>query len=150
TPARHRLVHAIRSGRTEVRPRFDDDDWEDEPQPGHSGDAWFDAFFSEGLITDVVMPLRSGKEASVYLCRANASVVGAALVVAKVFRPRDRRGFRNNAIYKHGQTLGKAREQRAVRGKTDFGRLVKRDGGDTGSSRSSRRCTQPGRTSLAP
>lgn len=84
---------------------------------------WFDAFFSDGLVTDIVMQLKSGKEASVYVCRANPST-GARLVAAKAFRPRLGRGFKNDAAYTHGRSFGKHRENRAVRTKTRFGREV--------------------------
>jgi len=110
-----------------LRPHFDDEDWEPDDLPGFSRSAqgeWFDDFFAEGLITDVLMPLKSGKEASVYLCRATRSNTGADLLAAKVFHARERRGFRNNHAYRHGQIIGKARDQRAVRTKTAHGREV--------------------------
>ena len=110
-----------------MRPRFDDEDWEPDDVPGPARSAhgeWFDEFFASGLITDVLMPLKSGKEASVYLCRAVRSNTGADLLAAKVFHARERRGFRNNHAYRQGQIIGKHREQRAVRRKTGFGREV--------------------------
>jgi RIO kinase 1 len=107
-----------------VRPRFDDDDWEPESEPAHGRDGWFDGFFADGLITDVLMPLKSGKEASVYLCRANPGLAGASLVAAKVFHARDHRSFKNRSVYEQGQAFGKHREDRAVRTKTAFGRQV--------------------------
>ena len=87
-------------------------------------DPWFDQFAAEGFITDVIRPLKSGKEATVHLCRANVSVTGADLLVAKVYRSREHRSFRNDAVYKEGQILGKARDVRAVRRKTAHGREV--------------------------
>jgi len=107
-----------------VRPRYDDDDWEPERPSGQRRPGWFDGFFGDGWITDVVMPLKSGKEASVYLCRGNAATAGAELVAAKVFHAREGRAFRNRAAYEHGQAFGKHREDRAVRTKTAFGRQV--------------------------
>ena len=110
-----------------MRPRFDDDDWEPDDLPGAARSVhgeWFDDFFASGLITDVLMPLKSGKEASVYLCRAVRSNTSADLLAAKVFHDRERRGFRNNHAYRQGQIIGKHREQRAVRTKTEFGREV--------------------------
>jgi RIO kinase 1 len=56
-----------------------------EPLPG----VYFSAlggFFSEGLIRDVLMLIKSGKEATVYCCQA-APETGLDLVAAKVYRP---------------------------------------------------------------
>jgi RIO kinase 1 len=85
---------------------------------------WFDSFASEGLITDVIRPLKSGKEATVHLCRANRSITGADLLAAKVYRPRDRRSFRSNSAYREGRVILNARDARAVRKKTSYGREV--------------------------
>jgi RIO kinase 1 len=82
---------------------------------------WFEELFDEGLITDVEMQLKSGKEASVYLCRANPSTTGSDLLVAKVFRPRRTRSFKEDAAYKSGRVILKARTRRAVHKKTRFG-----------------------------
>lgn len=85
---------------------------------------WFDYFASEGLITDVIRPLKSGKEATVHLCRANPSVAGTDLLAAKVYRSPDHRSFRSNAAYKDGRVILNARDARAVRKKTSYGREV--------------------------
>lgn len=103
-----------------MRPRFDDDDWsEDGPAAGRHDD-WFDELYSEGLITDVVMPLKSGKEASVHVCRANPST-GHDLLAAKVYHHRGSRAFRNDAMYKHGRVILNGHDRRAVAKKTAFG-----------------------------
>ena len=44
-------------------------------------------FFDEGWITEVIRPVKSGKEATVYLCRAGDRT-GEELVAAKVYRSR--------------------------------------------------------------
>jgi RIO kinase 1 len=82
---------------------------------------WFEELFDEGLITDVEMQLKSGKEASVYLCRANPATTGSDLLVAKVFRPRRTRSFKEDARYKSGRVITNARSRRAVHKKTRFG-----------------------------
>ncbi len=84
-------------------------------------ETWFDEFFSEGLITDVLIQLKSGKEATVYVCRA-AESTGAELLAVKAFHPRQGRGFQNRAAYQRGRVLGDARTRRAVLTKTRFGR----------------------------
>ena len=53
---------------------------------------WFDEFFAEGLITDVVSQLKSGKEATVFMCRAGAGS-DAQLLAVKYFRPEARPRF---------------------------------------------------------
>ena len=63
--------------------------------------AWLEPFFLEGLITDVLAQLKSGKEASVFLCRGGKAS-GAALVAVKSYRDRLHRDFRNRATYQHG------------------------------------------------
>jgi RIO kinase 1 len=85
--------------------------------------AWFDEFFSEGLITDILAPLKSGKEASVFLCRGGEAS-DARLVAVKSYRERLRRGFQNRAAYQHGRAIGGSRTARAVATKTRFGRRV--------------------------
>jgi RIO kinase 1 len=82
---------------------------------------WFEELFDEGLITDVEMQLKSGKEATVYLCRANPVTTDSLLLVAKVFRPRRTRSFKEDARYKSGRVITNARSRRAVHKKTRFG-----------------------------
>jgi RIO kinase 1 len=82
---------------------------------------WFEELFDEGLITDIEMQLKSGKEATVYLCRANPVTTDSLLLVAKVFRPRRTRSFKDDAAYKSGRVITNARTRRAVHKKTRFG-----------------------------
>jgi RIO kinase 1 len=104
------------------RPRFDDEDDDDWTTNGQSG--WFERFSSDGLITEVLMPLASGKEASVYLCRANPGTTGATLLAAKAFRPRTARSFHNRARYREGVVILDARARRAMAARSRFGREV--------------------------
>jgi RIO kinase 1 len=82
---------------------------------------WFEELFDEGLITDIEMQLKSGKEATVYLCRANPVTTDAQQLVAKVFRPKRTRSFKEDARYKSGRVITNARTRRAVHKKTRFG-----------------------------
>jgi RIO kinase 1 len=84
-------------------------------------DETFEPFFDEGLITDVIRPIKGGKEASVFLCRAGSST-GTGLLAAKVYRSRDHRSFKNDAVYKEGRVITKRRVRVAVQKKTRFGR----------------------------
>ncbi len=80
-------------------------------------------FYEEGFITEVLRPLASGKEATIYLCRAGEFAVGHDLVVLKAYRPRDQRDFRNNQTYTAGRVV-RGRPGRAIATKTRFGRAV--------------------------
>lgn len=59
-------------------------------------------FYEHQWITDVLMRLKGGKEASVYLCRAG-SAIDAPLVAAKVYRPRSLRNLKNDGQYRTGR-----------------------------------------------
>jgi len=83
-----------------------------------------DAFIGDGSIADVLYVVRSGKEATVYCCRG-AAASGGGLVAAKVYRPLDRRNFRNDAIYQTGRDAAmESRTRRALANKTRHGRDV--------------------------
>jgi RIO kinase 1 len=96
-----------------------------EPEPGSESPerAAFDHFSGEGLVTDLIRPVKSGKEASVFLCRGNVSIAGAGLLALKVYRPRDHRSFKNDQVYKEGRVLKEPRDRNAVRKKTAYGRV---------------------------
>jgi len=61
-------------------------------------------FYSQDQIVDVNALVKGGKEASVYRCRAHASM-GLEWIAAKVYRPRRFRNLRNDAIYREGRHL---------------------------------------------
>jgi RIO kinase 1 len=79
-------------------------------------------FVDEGLIDEVIRPIKSGKEATVLLCRANQRTTGVDLAALKVFHPRDRRDFRDESIYRAGEWIDDRRAAKAVRQRTRFGR----------------------------
>jgi RIO kinase 1 len=83
-----------------------------------------DHFLHEGLITDVVRIVKTGKEASVHLCRGNRSTTGEDLVALKVYHPLDRRDFRDESIYRDGEWIEERRIRAALEKKTRFGRQV--------------------------
>ena len=84
----------------------------------------FDHFVDEGLITDVVRVVKAGKEASVHLCRANASTTGETLAALKVYHPLDRRDFRDESIYRDGEWIKERRVRIALQKHTRFGREI--------------------------
>ncbi|MGA2491109.1 MAG: RIO1 family regulatory kinase/ATPase [Anaerolineales bacterium] len=56
-------------------------------------------FFEQRWISDVLCKVKSGKEASVYLCHSGEQVK-APLIAAKVFRPRMLRNLKNDQLYR--------------------------------------------------
>src|ERR1700733_297242 len=71
----------------------------------------------DGVIDEVVRPLKSGKEATVYLVRA-----GAHTRCAKVYRDMAQRSFQRRARYQEGRKVRGSRQTRAIRKSTRFGR----------------------------
>jgi RIO kinase 1 len=80
-----------------------------------------ESFFEDELITDIAGVVKSGKEATVYCCRAGRTL-GVDLVAAKIYRPRRSRGFQNDAVYREGRVILDKRIARAVRSKSRKGR----------------------------
>jgi RIO kinase 1 len=87
-------------------------------------DEVFEHFLDEGLIEQVIRPIKSGKEASVHLCRANPRTTGETLAALKVFHPLDRRDFRDEQLYRDGEFIKERRIRTALEKKTKFGRQV--------------------------
>jgi RIO kinase 1 len=113
---RHRGAGRRRPRRAAVAEPADGDD--DSP-----AQAWIDEFTDDGLITGVIRAIKSGKEASVHLCRGNPDR-GPELLAAKIYHPRASRGFQNDAMYTHGRVILNGQIRRAVLGKSGFGRQV--------------------------
>jgi len=88
-------------------------------------------FFRDRILTDVLAPVKGGKEATVYCCQAHPST-GLDLIAAKIYRPRAHRSLSNDAPYREGREMlddqGKgirdARRHRAIAKKTRFGKEV--------------------------
>lgn len=79
------------------------------------------------LIAEVIRPIKAGKEAVVYCCRAHESL-GGALIAAKIYRPVEQRSFKRDAVYQQGRERGArpdARTLRALGKKTSRGRTHK-------------------------
>jgi RIO kinase 1 len=79
--------------------------------------------YADGLIRDVLYQVKSGKEATLYCCRAGAALDNG-LVAAKVYKPRHLRTFRNDSIYQEGRVILDHRARRAAAKRTGFGREV--------------------------
>lgn len=75
------------------------------------------SLLEDGLIDEVIRPLKSGKEAAIYVVRS-----GAAVRCAKVYKEADRRGFRQAVQYQEGRTVRNSRRARAMEKGTRYGR----------------------------
>ena len=83
------------------------------------------ALEEDGLIVNVRFLVKSGKEATVYACEPAPHLLPLCpngLVAAKLYRPREQRGFQNDAMYRHGRYIGESRLRRAVANKSRKGR----------------------------
>ena len=67
--------------------------------------AHLDPVIEQRLITDVLRPIKTGKEAVVYCCLAHPTL-DRELVAAKVYRPFETRSFKQDAIYQQGRERG--------------------------------------------
>lgn len=87
--------------------------------------AALDEFLADGMITSVLSTLKSGKEAATYLCRAGGELRKRRLVIAKVYHDRQKRNFKNDAIYNEGRViLAPGQVKRAISARTEFGLAV--------------------------
>lgn len=84
-----------------------------------------DALIAEGWIDAVLRPVKSGKEANVYMCRGGVRS-GESLVAAKVYRSAQQRGFAADSAYREGDERRMSRRVRVAMGKRSaFGREVR-------------------------
>ena len=91
-------------------------------------------FYDEKWLDDVLRLVKGGKEANVYQCLAHSSVAGLenAYIAAKVYRPRQFRNLRNDALYREGRDNLDAdgcviiddRMLRAISKRTGFGKQL--------------------------
>jgi RIO kinase 1 len=71
----------------------------------------------EGFIQEIIRPLKSGKEAAVFLV-----VVDGTICAAKVYKEIRHRNFRQRQDYVEGRQAGNSRDQRAMDRGTRFGK----------------------------
>jgi RIO kinase 1 len=71
----------------------------------------------DGVIQEVIRPLKSGKEASVYVVRC-----GSEIRCAKVYKDLGQRSFQARAKYQEGRKVRGSRQARAIGKATRFGR----------------------------
>lgn len=75
------------------------------------------------LITEVLYPVKSGKEATVYVCRAHPDT-GRDYFALKVYKELTKRSFRRDAAYQESRLYRNNRVTRAFEQKTEFGQSV--------------------------
>ena len=78
-------------------------------------------FFDLTLIGNEFYPIKTGKEATVYVCEAGPAI-DAGVVAAKVYHTGNVRSFQNDAAYREGRFVGDSRLRRAMAKKTRAGR----------------------------
>ncbi|HEY4529404.1 MAG TPA: PA4780 family RIO1-like protein kinase [Luteimonas sp.] len=71
----------------------------------------------DGVIDEVLRPLKSGKEAAVYVVRA-----GGGIRCAKVYKDMAQRSFQQRVQYQEGRKVRGSREARAIGKATRYGR----------------------------
>jgi RIO kinase 1 len=81
-----------------------------------------DHLLEEGIITEVVGRLQSGKEAEVFIVR-----YGERVVAAKVYKDRSQRSFKNKSAYKEGRAVRNTRDQRAMDRRSRFGQSTEEE-----------------------
>lgn len=86
-------------------------------------DEALEPFLTDGLVEDILFPIKSGKEAVVYCCRGGAKI-NHQLAAAKVYKPRAYRSFRNDAVYREGRVILNKRDARAAAKRTRHGQHV--------------------------
>lgn len=75
------------------------------------------ALIDDGVIDDVVRPLKSGKEAAVYVVRS-----GDDVRCAKVYKDMAQRSFQQRTLYQEGRKQRGSREARAMGKASKYGR----------------------------
>ena len=103
-PALWATLHALRGARAPIR------DFVKTPPS-------LQTLIDEGVIDDVMRPLKSGKEASVYVVRC-----GDDIRCAKVYKDMAHRSFQKRVQYQEGRKSRGSRESRAVATGSRYGR----------------------------
>jgi len=71
----------------------------------------------DGLVDEVIRPLKSGKEAAVYVVLSEGEIR-----CAKVYKEANKRGFHKQSLYQEGRKVRNTRQARAMEKNTRFGR----------------------------
>jgi Serine/threonine protein kinase involved in cell cycle control len=76
----------------------------------------------DGLVDEVIRPLKSGKEAAVYVVLSEGQVR-----CAKVYKEANKRGFHKQSLYQEGRKVRNSRQARAMAKNSSFGRKQQED-----------------------
>jgi RIO kinase 1 len=76
--------------------------------------------FERGALREVLLEIKSGKEATVYLVQGQQGPL-----VAKVYADQGARAFQDDGVYHQGQFIKDQRVRRAVTQRSDFGNRVR-------------------------
>jgi RIO kinase 1 len=79
---------------------------------------------SQGAIDSELGILKTGKEADVFLLRRAEPDTDGVVMAAKRYRDTDHRTFHRSATYTEGRSMKRSRDERALKRKSTFGRLV--------------------------
>ena len=79
---------------------------------------------SQGAIDTELGILKTGKEADVFLLRRADPDTDGVVMAAKRYRDTDHRTFHRSATYTEGRSMKRSRDERALKRKSTFGRLV--------------------------
>lgn len=79
------------------------------------------SFFDEGWISEVLFPVKSGKEATVYCCAADPCR-DVRFYALKLYTPPEQRSFRNAAVYQETRFNRSTRQGRAMHNRSAKGR----------------------------
>lgn len=71
----------------------------------------------DGLVDEVIRPLKSGKEAAVFVVRSEGEIR-----CAKAYKDANKRGFHKQALYQEGRKVRNSRQARAMEKNSRFGR----------------------------
>lgn len=71
---------------------------------------------ADGICDDIVQRVKNGKEAEVFIVRK-----GEQYLAAKLYKERENRNFRNNAVYREGRQVRNSRDRRAMEKGTRYG-----------------------------
>jgi RIO kinase 1 len=92
----------------------------------------------DGVIDEVMRPLKSGKEAAVYVVRA-----GDDIRCAKVYKDMAQRSFQQRVQYQEGRKVRGSREARAIGKASKYGRKQQEKPGRTPRSMRCTSCARP-------
>ena len=81
-----------------------------------------EALVRDGIVDEVIRPLKSGKEAAVYVVLCEGAVC-----CAKVYKEANQRAFHKQALYREGRKVRNSRQARAMEKGTRFGRRQQED-----------------------